>query len=52
MKALCDWCKREYESYRITAIEDYEKKGELLCDDCQDDSDTEEINQSSQEVTE
>jgi hypothetical protein len=47
MKALCDRCRREYENYRITAIEDYEKKGELLCGDCQDDADTEAINQES-----
>jgi hypothetical protein len=37
MKALCDNCKREYESGRITEIEDFEKKGELLCDECQED---------------
>lgn len=37
MKALCDNCKREYESGRITEIEDFEQKCELLCDECQED---------------
>ena len=37
MKALCDNCKREYESEKITCSEDFEQKCELLCDECQED---------------
>lgn len=36
MKVLCDNCKKEYESGRITEIEDFETIGELLCDECKD----------------
>lgn len=42
MKALCDRCKREYESDK-DVIESWEKLKELLCPDCQSDADLEEV---------